>query len=202
MVTSNCCLFWLIFGKISWKDKDYNFKLVIIDILTKIVRYELIKVTTDALRLAKIILNIAIWQHGLLDSIIINRGLLFISEFWLSLYYFLVNKQILFSAFYLQTNSQTKLQNSIIKAYLWIFINFEQNNLAELLPMPEFVYNNIKNKITGYISFELNYGYYSWVLYKKDVDFCSNSNPVGKLLVEVRELITIGYKNYYHSQEF
>ena len=36
--------------------------------------------------------------------------------------------------------------------------------------MAEFAYNNAKNASTGHTPFELNCGYYSWMLYKEDVD--------------------------------
>ena len=35
--------------------------------------------------------------------------------------------------------------------------------------MAKFAYNNIKNARTGYIPFELNCGYYLWMLYKEQV---------------------------------
>ena len=67
---------------------------------------------------------------------------------------------MLFITFYPQTDGQTDRQNSIMEAYLWIFVNFEQNDWARLLPMAEFAYNNAKNPSTGYTSFKLNCGYY------------------------------------------
>ena len=32
-----------------------------------------------------------------------------------------------------------------MKAYFWVFVNFEQNNWARFLPMAEFAHNNAKN---------------------------------------------------------
>ena len=37
----------------NWKDDSYNLILIIIDQLTKIIYYELVKVTNDAFNLAK-----------------------------------------------------------------------------------------------------------------------------------------------------
>ena len=65
------------------------------------VYYEPIKVTIDAPRIAEIILDVLIWHHGLLNSIVSNRGLLFNSKFWSLLCYFLGIKQKLSIAFYL-----------------------------------------------------------------------------------------------------
>ena len=57
-----------------------------------------------------------------------------------------------------------------MEAYLWDFVNFEQNNCAQLLLMAEFTYNNAKNASTGYMLFESNCGYHPWVFYEKDLD--------------------------------
>ena len=40
-----------------------------------------------------------------------------------------------------------------MEAYLWAFVNFEQNDWAQLLSMAEFAYNNAKNASTGQTSF-------------------------------------------------
>ncbi len=57
-----------------------------------------------------------------------------------------------------------------MEAYLRVFVNFEQNDWARLLPMAEFAYNNVKNASTSYTSFELNCGYHPKTSYKEDVD--------------------------------
>ena len=82
------------------------------------VHYELVKVTIDAPGLAEVILNVIVWHHGLPNSIVSNRGLLFTFKFWLLFCYFLSVKRRLSTAFYSQTDSQTKRQNSTIEAYL------------------------------------------------------------------------------------
>ena len=47
--------------------------------------------------------------------------------------------------------------------------------------MTEFAYNNTKNASTGYIPFELNYGYHPYVFYDKDLDLRSKSRIAKKL---------------------
>lgn len=51
----------------NWKDETYNFILVIIDLLMKMVYYELIKVIFNAPKLTKVIFNVVVWYHGLPD---------------------------------------------------------------------------------------------------------------------------------------
>lgn len=59
----------------------------------------------------------------------------------------------------------------------------------------------MKNADTGYSSYNINYGYYLCVFYKKDVDLRSKSKFADKLLVEFKKLIIICQENLYHTQE-
>ena len=165
------------------------------------VYYKPIKVTINTPGLAKIIINVVVRHHGLPDSIVTDWGSLFTSKFWLLLCYFLDIKQRLSTAFHPQTDSQTKRQNSTIEAYLRAFINFEQNDWAQLLPMAEFAYNNAKNASTGHTSFELNCGYYPCVSYEEDLDPRSKSKTAEELFSELRNLMTVCQQNLYHAQE-
>ena len=81
------------------------------------IYYEPIKTTIDTPGLAEVTFNVVVWHHSLLDLIVSNKSLLFISQFWLLLCYFLGIQQRLSTAFHSQTDGQTKRQNSIIKAY-------------------------------------------------------------------------------------
>ena len=112
----------------DWKGKSYDFILVIVDQLTKMVNYKPVKITIDAPGLAEVIRDVVVWHHGLPDSIVSNRGSLFTFKFWSSLCYFLGVKRRLSTAFYPQTHSQTERQNSTMEAYLRAFVNFEQND--------------------------------------------------------------------------
>ena len=69
----------------NWKDNNYDSIHVIIDRLTNIVYYKPVKVTINTLKLAEFILDMVVWHHGLPDSIVTDRGLLFTSKFWLLL---------------------------------------------------------------------------------------------------------------------
>ena len=74
---------------IDWKRDSYDSILVIIDRLTKMVYYELVKVTINAPDLVEVIINIVVRHHGLPDSIVTDRRSLFTSKFWSLLCYFL-----------------------------------------------------------------------------------------------------------------
>ena len=70
------------------------------------VHYKSIKVTINILGLAKVIINGLIKYHNFLGLIITNQRLLFISEFWSLLCYFLSIKQKLSIAFHFQIDGQ------------------------------------------------------------------------------------------------
>ena len=175
----------------DWKENSYDSILVIVDWLTKVIYYKPVKVIINAPGLAKVIIDVVLRHHRLPDSIVTDQGLLFTSKFWLLLYYFLGIKQMLFTAFYSQTDGQTERQNSTIKAYLRVFVNFKHIDWAPLLLMAEFAYNNAKNARTGYIPFKLNCGYYPCVFYEKDLDPHSKSRTAKKLSSKLQELMTV-----------
>ncbi len=89
------------------------------------VHYVPVKVTIDTPGLAKVIIDVVVRHHGVPESIVTDRGLLFTSKFWSSLCYFLGIKRKLSTAFHPQTNSQTERQNSTMEAYLRVFVNWE-----------------------------------------------------------------------------
>lgn len=65
----------------NWKGKSYNFILVIVNWLTKIVYNELVKVTIYAMRLDEVLLDVVVQYQSLLNSIVIDRGLLYTFKF-------------------------------------------------------------------------------------------------------------------------
>ena len=85
---------------IDWKKDSYNSILVIVDQLTKMVYYELVKITINTLRLAEIIIDMVVWYHGLSNLILTNKSSLLISKFWSLLCYFLGIKRRLSTVFH------------------------------------------------------------------------------------------------------
>ena len=63
------------------KGDNYDSILVIVNRLTKIMYYKLVKVTINAPRLAKVIIDVVIQYHGLPDSIVSILRAIFTSKF-------------------------------------------------------------------------------------------------------------------------
>ena len=89
----------------------------------------------------------------------------------------------------------------MVEAYLWAFVNFEQNTWVRLLPITEFAYNNAKNTSIGYTPFELNYGYHPWMSCKKNIDPYSKLKSANELLSELWEVMLVCEKNLYYTQK-
>ena len=62
------------------------------------------------------------------------------------------------TAFHPQTDGQTERVNQVIEAYLRPYINQEQDDWVNLLPMAKHAYNNSVTSATGMTPFYANYG--------------------------------------------
>ena len=67
-----------------------------------------------------------------------------------------------------------------------------------LLLITKFVYNNIKNTSTKYISLEFNYKYYLYAFYKDNIHPQFKFKSVDKLAIEFENLIAIYRDNFYY----
>ena len=66
---------------VDGKGDNYDSILVIVNCLTKMVYYKLVKVTINTPRLAEVIIDMVMQHHGLLDFIISDRKVVFMSKF-------------------------------------------------------------------------------------------------------------------------
>jgi len=53
-----------------------------------------------------------------------------------------------------------KYTNQTLEQYLQIYYNYQQSNWSRLLPLAEFIYNNIPSSTTEMYPFFANKGYY------------------------------------------
>jgi transposase InsO family protein len=120
----------------------YDAILVVVDHLSK--RIHAIPTTTqmDSLGLACLFLEHVWKHHGLPDEIISDRGSTFVSKFSHELNTPLGIKATPSTAYHPQTECQTEHVNQEIETYLQIFVNHQQDNWADWIPIAEFSYNN------------------------------------------------------------
>lgn len=147
-------------------------------------------------RFVKVINDMMIKYHGFPKLIISCKDSIFISKLWTLLYYFLSIKQKLFTTIQPHTNSQIGKENSIMK-----IINWEQNDLAKLLFMTGFVYNNGKNINTSYKYFQLNCDYHSYIFFQKKIHLCSKSYFANKFAKKLKDLMLIYQQIIFYTQK-
>src|SRR6266481_6120976 len=63
-------------------------------------------------------------------------------------------------AYHPETDGQTEHVNQILKQYLQVYINYQQDNWVHLLPLAEFAYNNTTHSATSVTPFFANKGFH------------------------------------------
>ena len=132
----------ILFVKKLYIEKTSNIILIIINKLIKHVIYISMIKDLNVEELTNLLWWEFVFQHEMMQSIILNWNSLFINHFWIILCWHLKTKQKLSTAFYLQINNQTERQNQMLEHYLQVYFNYKMNNWSELLSMTAFAYNN------------------------------------------------------------
>ena len=122
---------------------------MVVDKFTKMSHYAPTSKALNSVEFAKLLMKTVFKLHGVPEVIISDRGTLFTSDFWCTLTAILSTDHRLFTAFHPQTDGQTERQNATLEQYLRIYVNYLQNNWADLLPLAEYVYNASPHAITG-----------------------------------------------------
>jgi len=134
--------------------------LVVVCHLTKMVLYIPTFHDIDVEDLACIFLSQVFVKHGTLTDIVSNRGKHFISQFWRSLCQLLGIKANLSTAYHPETDGQTEQVNQILEQYFWVYVNYQQDDWVNLLPLAEFTYNNMSHSATMVTPFFTNKGFH------------------------------------------
>ena len=132
--------------------------LVVCDRLSKITHFVATTEGTSAEGLARLLQD-NVWKlHGLLESIVSDRGPQFAAELTKELNRMLWIKTKLSMAFHPQTDGQTERMNQELGQYLQFFIENRQKDWLEWLAAAEFVVNNKVHTATKVSPFMANYG--------------------------------------------
>ena len=67
-------------------------------------------------------------------------------------------EQALTSGYHPESNSQTERVNQVLEQYLRCYINYQQTDWVDLLPLAEFAYNNSVHASSGMTPFQVIYG--------------------------------------------
>jgi len=138
--------------------QGYNTILVVYDRMTKIVHF----VPTTEKTLAKGVARLFqdnIWKlHGLLESIIMDRGAQFAAGMIREFNQMLGIDTKLSTAYHSQIDSQMERMNQELEQYLRMFIDYCQEQWPDWLVIAEFVYNNKVQTSMRVLSFKANSG--------------------------------------------
>jgi transposase InsO family protein len=140
------------------KSKGYDAILVIVDWFSKRIILEPITTTLTSQGLAQIFIQWLFWNFGLPKKIISDRGSIFTSQFIKELYAMLDIKGNPSTAYHPQTDGQTERINQEVEIYLRFYLNYQQDNWSQQLPLAEFAYNDHQHSSTGHSPFTLTNG--------------------------------------------
>ena len=132
--------------------------LVVCDQLSKMTYFVATTEGTSAEGLARLFQD-NVWKlHGLLESVVSDRGPQFAAELTKELNRMLGIKTKLSTAFHPQMDRQTERMNQELEQYLWFFIEHRQKDWPEWLAVAEFAVNNKVHMATKVSPFMANYG--------------------------------------------
>ena len=131
--------------------------LVVCDRLSKMTHFMATTEGTSVEGLVRLFWD-NVWKlHGLLESVVLDRGPQFAAELTKELNRMLGIKTKLSTVFHPQTDGQTERMNQEVEQYLRFFIEHRQKDWLEWLAMAEFAINNKVHTATKTSPFMANY---------------------------------------------
>jgi len=132
--------------------------LIVCDRLSKMTHFVATTEGTIAEGLTRLFWD-NVWKlHGLLESVVLDRGPQFAAELTKELNRMLGIRTKLSTTFHPQTNGQTEWINQELEQYLRFFIEHRQKDWPEWLVVAEFAVNNKVHMATKVSPFMANYG--------------------------------------------
>jgi len=116
--------------------------MTVVDLMSKQAYFIPMHTTVTAEGAARLFLH-QVWKlHGLPKCVISDHGPQFVACFTQELYCLLEIKLASSTAWHPQTNRQMEHVNQELDQYLQLFVNKQQDDWYDLLPMVEFQHNN------------------------------------------------------------
>lgn len=140
--------------------KGYTAICVFVDRFTKMAHFCPTTDDIDAEGTVQLFIQRVFSAHGLPDDVVSDRGVTFTSRFTQLMLKSLSIQQNLSTAFHPRTDGQTERINSILEQYLRCYVDYQQTNWSQLLPIAEFAYNNASHSTTKKTPFFANLGYH------------------------------------------
>ncbi len=138
--------------------KDCTMLMVITDRLSKGVILEACS-SIDADYIAKLFLSTFYRRHGTPKAIVTDRGTQFTSKLWKRVCQLLKIERRISTSFHPETDGATERANTEVEKILRLWVNQEQDDWADWLPMVELALNNRRSSTTGTSSFFMGHGF-------------------------------------------
>ena len=138
---------------------SYDTILTITDTFSKASIFIPCNETINVEQTAKLYATYVLPHYGLPNRIISNHDPHFTSIFSRELCQTLGITQNISMAYHPQTDGQLERTNQQLEQYLWIFIDYHQQNWASLLPLTQYMLNSWPNATTKKAPFELILGH-------------------------------------------
>jgi hypothetical protein len=136
----------------------YDSIWVIVDRLTNVAHFILVKITHSGARLAELYMSQIVCLHGVPKRIVSDRGTQFTSRFWEKLHKSMDTKLNFSSAYHPQTDGQTERTNQILEDMLIACALKHGGSWDKSLIYAEFSYNNNYQASLKMAPFEALYG--------------------------------------------
>jgi hypothetical protein len=138
--------------------RKFNSIWVIVDRFTKFAHFIPVHTFYRAEKYTELDISRILCLHGVLKTIISNRGPQFIARFWEQLHASLGTHLIHSSAYHSQTDGQTERVNQILEDMLRACVLNYPDKWDTCLPLAEFSYNNNYQESLRMTPFEALYG--------------------------------------------
>jgi hypothetical protein len=137
---------------------QYNGIWVITDRLTKYAYFYPFRDDTTSEQFAYAFVRQYLDKHGIPERIVSDRDKLFTSKFSTTFFRLIGTKAKMSTAFHPQTDGQTERMNQTLEQYLRSYVNYQQDNWVELLPLAQIAYNTSDNEDMNMSPHEAVYG--------------------------------------------
>jgi hypothetical protein len=138
----------------------YDAVLVVVDRLTKMRHYVPCLMTSNAEDVARIFVREIYRLHGAPASVVSDRDIRFVNNFWDQLSKRLRLSTKMTVAHRPEGDGQTERINAVLEQHLRAYVSYLQDDWVDWLPLAEFSANSLFSETTGMSPFFANYGFH------------------------------------------